>query len=399
MVSGFINLSKAGLRIKRLFSLVIFFSASSLVLAQPVAALSPAQKQVINEGIYWYNVQSDSCAAGGITLSGSDNIEKSWNFFVGQGLSNAQTAGVLGNIQQESHFDPTLMQRGGDSQNPDDAGSQNGSSGWGLVQWDPGTKVNDLASANNITGPIYELSTQLQLVWAEMSGTSPTGVKNMVAGLKNITDAQQAATYFNTKFEGGTDPGGVRGNNAIKFLQRYGNGDAGNSGTPADNSGGCLTSNGVSPDCQNVQGTAQILCQAEKYKGLPYEESVYGGHQGGAAWHQACSPLSPSTPGCVLDCSGIVNIAVYDIYHVDLRENTYSEVSDVGKYWQRISASEAQAGDIFQPNPGHVEIVDHIAGGTIYAFGAHHPGSPAGPDHFYKVTPSMVFLRYIGPGA
>ncbi len=62
--------------------------------------------------------------SGSITptsVSGANNKEKVWNFLIDRGLSPEQAAGVMGNLQQESGFDPL---------------AQNPSSGaWGLAQW------------------------------------------------------------------------------------------------------------------------------------------------------------------------------------------------------------------------------------------------------------------------
>lgn len=55
------------------------------------------------------------------TLVGNDNAEKIWNFFIEEGLSKKQAAGVMGNIAQESNFDPTAIEDNG--------------VGFGIVQW------------------------------------------------------------------------------------------------------------------------------------------------------------------------------------------------------------------------------------------------------------------------
>lgn len=61
------------------------------------------------------------------TLSGNTNVEMIWNYFIGQGFNDMQTAGILGNIQAESGFVPT---RG------------NGQGFWGLFQWGYGRYEN-----------------------------------------------------------------------------------------------------------------------------------------------------------------------------------------------------------------------------------------------------------------
>ncbi len=78
-------------------------------------------------GIYYYNPDgnTDTCNTSSTVLSGNDTAEKIWNFFIQQGFSDAQTAGLLGNGMAESSLVVTR--------------SSNGSF-WGLFQWGGGRK-------------------------------------------------------------------------------------------------------------------------------------------------------------------------------------------------------------------------------------------------------------------
>jgi hypothetical protein len=340
---------------------------------------------------------SCSCPSGSATttttLTGSDNEDKVWNFLKAAGLSDAAVAGIMGSFQQESGFVPTAIEGGGSTKDPASAGH----TGWGLAQW-YGDLVEGEAKDNGVTGPIYELATQLNLVMAQMKGTSPTGIQNTFDAMKNMTDPVQAATYFTPNFEGGTDPGGVRESNATAILQQYG-GTGSASATEADPAGGCGSSN-LSPDCQAAIGSAKIICAAKQYDTVSYSESTAGNHLpgGNPAWLKTCPTVGPS---CYLDCSGLVNIAVYDAFGYDLMENTYSEASDT-QHWQHIQLSQVQPGDLIQPNPGHVEIIDHVDDSTIYTFGAHTDSYPqpeqVGPTTYSK-DPGYVYLHWIGQGS
>lgn len=79
-----------------------------------------------------------SCAytSSATDLSGNGIEEKIWNFLKSQGLSDQQTAGVMGNMQAESDFIPTRFQFD-QSFNPWDSA---GNHAWGLVQWDGGRR-------------------------------------------------------------------------------------------------------------------------------------------------------------------------------------------------------------------------------------------------------------------
>ena len=130
-------------------------------------ALSSAQKAVLQNGIYYFNTESSgsSCSATvDVNLSGNDNVEKAYNFFVSQGLTAARSAGIVGNFKWESGVDPTKKGGGGDSDTPTDT--------WGIAQWTQGsgrlTKLEDYAKQNNEN--IDDLATQLGFAWSEIKG-------------------------------------------------------------------------------------------------------------------------------------------------------------------------------------------------------------------------------------
>jgi hypothetical protein len=206
----------------------------------------------------------DSCSdsstdSTGAPLTGRDNVQKTWNYFTAKGLTEKQVAGIMGNIKQESTFDPQRIEGGGRSKNPDDAGS----GGYGLVQWTPGHTIITTADANHISGPIYALGTQLDLVWAQMNGTAPNGSQNMIEGLKKLNDEVAVASYFDIHFESGTDPGGtgpppthagpggIREKYATDILATYGGSGSGNASSSTDTSAGCAAATAT---CTNGSG-------------------------------------------------------------------------------------------------------------------------------------------------
>lgn len=404
-----INFNQVNLR-KRSRAMAVFIMAGLCLFLNCVPALvqaDPLPQSDIDalHGTWenWdLNSATSSCSSNAtltsVTLTGSDNEQKAFNFFVGQGLNTVQAAAVIGNLMDESHLDPTIIQGGGDSNNPAAAGG----GGWGIAQWTPGAKITGIAQSLGVTGNITDLSTQLQIVWAEMTGTSPTGYTNLVKDLKQKTDLGSAVSFFQVNFEGGV--AGSRQQLAADALQKYGggNGTVLTSATnPAQPSTCAALTSANSPDCQSANGVAKILCDAKRYDTVSYSETGAAGHQGGAAWHKSCPTIGPS---CILDCSGLVNIAVYDVFGTDLRENTNAEASDT-QYWQHIPLSQVQPGDLVQPGEyhgGHVEIIDHVQGQTLYTFGAHTSGVPQ-PDQVsptsFKAGPGDVYLHYIGPGA
>lgn len=376
------------------------------------SAISSAQIQTMNQGVLYFNVDSSSaCGASGTTaLIGADNPTKVWNFFKGKGLDDMHVAAIMGSLQQEAGFNPTRVE--GNAKHPelprtstDPAGlpvvdgwygGQTRQPGWGIVQWTPSGKVIAKASENNITGNIAELSTQLQLVWAEMSGTSPTGVKKMLDGFKTTTTIEQATSYFTTNYEG-AGVVGPRLQLAQAALAQY-------QGTGSTSDGSNSISCGyLPPDCTSASGVDKILCAAKAYDPVSYFEGTAGGHQGGAAWHASCSTINAS---CVLDCSGLLNISLYDVTGglVD-RRGAVADIPNEPQSWQEVSFDQLQPGDILvvlrSSGSNHVEIVDHKQGQTIYTFGSHAADRPqeaqVGPSS-YSNSSEYTYYHYIGPG-
>ncbi len=364
----------------------------------PAFAISQAQINLYKQGILYYDIDACSATANS-TLYGKDNPEKIWNYFKTQGMDDAHIAAVMGNIQQESGFNPTIMQKGGTSNDPVVADP----GGWGLVQWTPGSKVLTTASEYNVTGSINELSTQLQVIWAEMNGTTPAGATNFMENFTNTSTLEEATAYFANKYEAAGDP---RMETRITFAQqalaRYGGSPSGI--TASSGTTGC-TGSFVSPDCITATGTAKILCAAKAYDTTSYFIGIKGGHQGGAAWHESCSTIGPD---CYLDCSGLVNMALYDLTggSVD-RRGPVADIPNEPQYWQKVTYDEIQSGDLLVKIPAdagginHVEIIDHTEGTKIFTFGAHTSSAPqedqVGPSQ-YTDQPGITYYHYIGPG-
>jgi len=344
---------------------------------------------------------ANCCGTSSTVLIGSDPATQVWNYFKGKGLDDNHVAAIMGNLKQEASYNPELIQSppGGTTKDPSTV-----SVGWGIAQWTPGSKITGIynhlhdTGLVKVSGPIYALSTQLDIVWDEMNGTTPTGATHFMDGFKSASSLADATSYFTTKFEaaGVVGPRLTDAQDALKHFSGTGG------GVPDASTGAGGAGCAVSPDCGSANGTAKILCAAKRYDSVSYQESVIGGHQGAANWHKSCPTVGPS---CYLDCSGLVNLAVYDSFGVDMNTNTDGERADIGKFWKKVSFSDLQPGDIVQPGQyagGHVEIIDHVSGHTMYTFGAHTSKYPqpkqVGPSS-YSENSGDLYLHYIGPGA
>ena len=234
-------------------------------------ALTSSQLFSIENGSVYYQGGASSapqgCSVSSTTLTGSDNEQKTWNFFIGKGLSAPQVAGIMGNIQQESSFDPEAVQNGGNSKTP----TTQASLGWGMAMWTPSVNgpnpVLGDAATYHITTPIYTLATQLNIIWAQMNGTSPTGATDMLAGLKAINDptGAQQAVYFEATFEEGTiaySGGGQasqRETYAAQFLSLYGKTSSTSSSTSSVSSSSSCSSGTISSSCSTPSSSSNNI--------------------------------------------------------------------------------------------------------------------------------------------
>jgi hypothetical protein len=410
------------------------------------------QKQVYEQSIGLYDVSVPDCISGsglpggstggatatdstyhGDVPSGTDPETQIWNFFTNTvNLSPVATAGIMGNMLAESHFNPAAEEVSSGYQGTSTPGSwadmslNNINTGWfsgniahpgggvGLVQWDGGRRPAYINYAADHGADKKNIVPQLNYVWYELNhgytevltgGKDYKGVYH--PGIQTATDPGVAALTFHALYEiSADDASKIQGrmDNAAKIYDKYSNGN-----TTASVCGGNAGS--LSPECATAVGNARIFCAAEQYDPISYREdgTPSTGHGSIAQWHSKYCPSINAS--CAADCSGLVNIAVFDVYGVELYENTTGERGDIGKYWQVVSFSQVKAGDLIQPFgktpsyvPQHVEIVGSVAGTVVHTFGAHTDGRPQ-PDQVgqgkfdLNKYPNSLFLRYIGPGA
>lgn len=182
--------------------------AGALIAAGSIAALS----SVIGYDVTSASVCSDSStpSSGPEQVVGSDIEEKAWNYLRGAGYTEEQTAGVMGNIQRESGFNPFIAQGS--------AATPSISSGWGLVQWTGvrHTQVRDAVIAElgerfYIAAPnmdqLPESMTQddvdamvlfqLRYIISELEGTEKAAGDHLAA----TTTVAEATKSFESKYE------------------------------------------------------------------------------------------------------------------------------------------------------------------------------------------------------
>jgi len=119
-----------------------------------------------------------------------------WKFFTSRGYSPAATAGIMGNLQQESGMNPSRYQSGGGP-------------GRGIAQWTvseerfKGLKAHAASKGKDWT----DLQSQLEWLEMELNGKDPTTssiLKKQFGGLENFkkaTDYKWAVQAFEKSFE------------------------------------------------------------------------------------------------------------------------------------------------------------------------------------------------------
>ena len=118
-----------------------------------------------------------------MSLTGSSNEEKIWNFLISKGLNKCGAAGLMGNLQAESGLRPNNLQNSYEKKlnMTDDAYTQavdkgtysnfvRDSAGYGLAQWTYWSrKQNLLDFAKSRKSSIGDLEMQLEFLYKEIS--------------------------------------------------------------------------------------------------------------------------------------------------------------------------------------------------------------------------------------
>jgi len=102
----------------------------------------------------------------------NNNHQTVWNFFKSKGFLDGATAGIMGNLQHESHMDPKRKQ-------------DSGGPGRGLCQWEESIRGGSgrwdqlVARAkrfhpNSWKNYVWDLNFQLEFLWYELNGGDST---------------------------------------------------------------------------------------------------------------------------------------------------------------------------------------------------------------------------------
>lgn len=225
-----------------------------------------------------------ACAAtagGSTALTGGENIEKGFNYFIQKGLTPEQSAGIVGNLIVESggKLDPAVKQF-------------DGGPGRGIAQWSAGGRWDTLLAwaAKQNRSPT-DLATQLDFLWYELETTE----KASLAAVRAANTFAEAASAFMLKFERPADTSqsaqAGRAKIAGQVLARYGaNGAA--STVPAGTATAASTDSSPSAACSGtpadtVNGPASSSGFVWPLKKGDYSRisTCWGGYKSRAGYH------------------------------------------------------------------------------------------------------------------
>lgn len=177
-----------------------------------------------------------------MALKGSTAQERAWNFFIGKGLGEYGTAGIMASIRAESAFNPQNLQNSCEKKSgytdetytkAVDSGAYTNfikdSFGYGYAQWTYWSRKQNLLNyAKQCRKSIGDEEMQLEFIWVELSGA----YKGVLSKLKATTSVQDASDIVLSGYEKPKNQGETakktRGNYAAEFYSKFAKSKGGN---------------------------------------------------------------------------------------------------------------------------------------------------------------------------
>lgn len=290
-----------------------------------------------------------------LDVTGSNPEEQAFSFFVNNGFTAAQAAGIVGNLHVESGLNPQIT---------------NGIGAHGIAQW-RGNRLNDLytwaasQTSTKMKNPDY-LLTQLTFVLHELDGSfSKVGVEVKAVQGNDAQAVYKVADIWNREYEvsgSSSQPRAAYGYESV-FKRYAGQTQSGTNNAAVE----AAAANDCAGGTTNATGKQKVeIDAAEQWLGTPY--SFGGGGING--------PSSGPSGVKGFDCSSLVQYALYKA-GVSLPRTSEAQW-DITKS-AAVSMSNAQPGDLLffsgsdgsMSAPGHVGI--YLGGGKM--INAPHTGA------------------------
>lgn len=186
--------------------LCILLSILSIIPVQKVFALG--NPFYSSNDILFYDESDSGCTGGGSgVLVGNDNKEKTLRFLIGKGLTIEQAAGVAGNFEKESGFNPASIQKISSDPHPANATENytiEANRGFGLAQWTSSGRQQKLVNYVNsdpAKRSIIDLSLQLDFLWKELS----EDYNGTLTNLKTKSNTSDSTVAFHDGYEKSAD--------------------------------------------------------------------------------------------------------------------------------------------------------------------------------------------------
>lgn len=323
-----------------------------------------------------------------MSLKGTTNAQKIWNFLIEKGLSPHGAAGLMGNLYAESGLVPTNLQNTYERSlgmtdvqytAAVDAGTYTNfvkdSAGYGLAQWTYWSRKQALLNyVKSAKASIGDLETQLLFLWKELSENYASVLKT----LKSATSIRTASDAVLTKFERPADMSTAAQVKRAGYGQTYYDQYAGTDAkVPTAASGSCTAARlleiaaaeiGYKEKASNSNldnATANAgSANWTKYARDLYAAGYYNGNKNGFAW-----------------CDVFVDWCFYKLAGCDAKraQEVECQTGELGagckyslEYYKkqgRFFTSNPQPGDqIFFTSGGsisHTGIVESVNGSTI----------------------------------
>ena len=363
------------------FLVVLIFTGGIFV--GQANAISDAQRDALNSGVYYFNTEDSSAACGSTTttLTGSDNQQQAYNYFVQKGLTDYQAAGILGNLMQESHVDPTEVQPNGP--------------GKGIAQWnDPGrwNGVENLATSEGVSPTT--LGVQLDFMWQELNSSYAKALSDLKV-TTNVVDATQS---FETDYEAaGTPDMQNRINYAQQILTTYGS--AVGAGATSVCGVDCTSTDATTSGLSQVRQSVVCIAQQELAIWTPppaiprllftkYTQGVVGTVAAPEEW---CADFS----------SWVYNQAGYPLQSPNWRVPGVASIQTIGEqnqnfHFHGVAGYTPQPGDLAIHSGQHVNIVVGVNGNTVTLIGGDQGGGPYGGPTSASVVSTEIVNSFAG---
>lgn len=155
---------------------------------------------------------------GAVTGNFGGSPQGVWSALLAAGFSPVQAAGIMGNIQTESGFNPNIVQGGGNSLDPSAAGG----GGYGLVQWTPGSKLIPY-----LHGQTPTVANEISALVAQLRGEGPSPESAAGAALRGARNPYEAGLIFGLQYERfSTSTAYSRAAQADEWYRRFANGNS-----------------------------------------------------------------------------------------------------------------------------------------------------------------------------